>query len=72
MNTLSKWTPFHEMETLQNRLSTLFERPLRRSTGEPVGVGGTAAWTPLVHVSEDDHEFVIKAELPDMRKEDGK
>lgn len=27
-------------------------------------------WSPLVDISEDDKEYLIKAELPDVRKED--
>ena len=27
-------------------------------------------WTPLADITEDDREYVIKAELPELRKED--
>ena len=27
-------------------------------------------WAPLVDISEDDKEYVIKAEIPEMKKED--
>ncbi|MGD0351542.1 MAG: Hsp20/alpha crystallin family protein [Verrucomicrobiota bacterium] len=29
-------------------------------------------WSPLVDISEDDQEYLIKAELPDVKKEDVK
>jgi HSP20 family protein len=29
-------------------------------------------WTPLADITEDDMEYVIKAELPELRKEDVK
>ena len=29
-----------------------------------------AEWSPLVDISEDDKEYLIKAELPDVKKED--
>jgi HSP20 family protein len=29
-------------------------------------------WTPLVDIAEDDKEYLIKAELPDVKKEDVK
>jgi HSP20 family protein len=29
-----------------------------------------AQWSPLVDITEDDKEYLIKAELPDMKKED--
>ena len=31
-----------------------------------------AEWSPLVDISEDDKEYLIKAELPDVKKEDVK
>jgi HSP20 family protein len=31
-----------------------------------------ADWSPLVDISEDDNEYLIKAELPDVKKEDVK
>ena len=29
-----------------------------------------AQWSPLVDITEDEKEYLIKAELPDMKKED--
>ncbi len=29
-----------------------------------------AEWTPSVDIGENDHEFVVKAELPEVKKED--
>lgn len=31
-----------------------------------------AEWAPLVDISEDDKEYLIKAELPEVKKEDVK
>lgn len=31
-----------------------------------------AQWAPLVDITEDDREYLIKAELPEVRKEDVK
>ena len=67
MTTLAKWNPFGELETLQNRLTTLFGRPLLRTTGEETF--GVTEWAPLVDVTEDEKEYLIKAELPEMKKE---
>jgi len=71
MNTLTRWEPFREMEDLQNRLSTLFGRtPVRRTNGkESITL---PEWAPLADITEDDREYVIKAELPELRKEDVK
>ena len=59
------------MEDLQNRLSTFFTRaPMRRGNGkESITL---PEWTPLADITEDDREYVIKAELPELRKEDVK
>lgn len=70
MRTLTKWNPFRETETFQNRLTTLLGRPLWRTSDDELI--DTSEWTPLVDVTEDDNEFLIKAELPEVNKEDVK
>src|SRR4030095_3139193 len=68
--TLTRWEPFREMEEFQNRLSTLFGRPLRRTNGrEEITL---PEWTPLADITEDEKEYRIKAELPEMKKEEVK
>jgi HSP20 family protein len=63
------WDPFKELEEMQGRLSRLFGRPLPHKEGgkEEMTV---AEWSPLVDISEDDKEYLVKAELPDVKKED--
>src|SRR5438552_13241102 len=72
MQTLTRWEPFREMEDFQNRLSTLFGRPLRRTNGHGREDITLADWMPLADITEDDKEYLIKAELPEMKKEDVK
>src|SRR2546427_8201237 len=68
--TLTRWEPLREMKDFKNRLSTLFGRPLRRTNGrEEITL---PEWTPLADITEDDKEYLIKAELPEMKKEDVK
>ena len=31
-----------------------------------------ASWSPLVDISEDDKEYLIKAELPEVKRNDVK
>jgi len=71
MNTLARFEPLGELEQLQNRLSTLFGRaPARRGDGrEELAM---ADWAPLADITEDDKEYIIKTELPDVKKEDVK
>lgn len=66
-----KWDPFKELEDMSERLNRLFGRPLTRSDAarEPMAV---ADWAPSVDISETDNEYVIKAEIPDVKKEDVK
>src|SRR5437763_14912225 len=71
MQALTRWGPFREMEDFQNRLSTLFGRaPMRRGNGhEDITL---ADWSPLADITEDEKEYLIKAELPEMKREDVK
>ncbi len=70
MNQLMRWNPFKEMDELQDRLATLFGRlPPHRDQDERLT---TAQWAPLVDIIEDEKEYLIKAELPEIRKEDVK
>ena len=58
-----------ELEDFERRLAAML------GTQEPIGHGGkevltVAQWSPLVDITEDDKEYLIKAELPGMKKED--
>jgi HSP20 family protein len=70
MTTLAKWNPFRELETMQNRFNMLFGRPLWR-TDEKEALG-TTDWAPLADITEDEKEYLIKAEVPEVKKEDVK
>lgn len=73
MNTqLSRWNPLKEMEQMQNRLQSLWNwEPLRTNggRGETLTI---AEWSPRVDIVEDDAEILVKAELPEMKKDDVK
>ena len=71
MTALTRWNPFREMEELQNRLLSAFNlAPVRRGEGqESITV---AEWAPLVDIIEDDKEYCIKAELPEVKKDEVK
>jgi HSP20 family protein len=40
------------------------------TSGEKKEAIAVAEWSPLVDISEDDKEYVVKAELPEMKKEE--
>jgi len=73
MNNLTKWDPFkdwdpfRELNEFQNRLGSFFNRSPAQKGQEGSGV---SQWSPVVDIVEDDKEFLIKAELPDIKKED--
>jgi HSP20 family protein len=82
MNTLMKWSPFgvrkvdpfrslaSEVEEMEKRFATMFNRSLSIAEGrEAMKLG---EWEPAVDITEDDKEFLVKAELPEMKKEDVK
>ena len=70
MSTLTRWDPFRELDDLQTRLSTLFGRSPIRKDGEKREALTVAEWAPLVDIVEDEKEYLIKAELPEVKKED--
>ena len=75
MNALSKWkgeerwNPFREMEDLQRRMESLFGLSARRPDKNDLNFT-VSQWSPLVDIVEDDKEYLIKAELPEMKRED--
>lgn len=56
------WDPFRELDDLNTRINRLFG--LTRWDGE------LADWVPSCDVSEDEKEYRIRLELPDVKKED--
>lgn len=68
---LTKWDPLSELEAMSSHLNRIFGR-----AAVPGGAGHDmlkmADWTPSVDISETDKEFVIKAEIPGVKKEDVK
>ena len=72
MNAFIRWNQYRELEALHQSLGSLFSRsPVPRPEGqeEPMRV---ADWAPVVDISEDNQEYLIKAELPEVKKEDVK
>ena len=62
-----KWEPFRDVDDVFDR----FIADAVRRWPRPAVEGRPALdWAPLADVSETDGEYVIKAELPEVRKED--
>jgi HSP20 family protein len=65
-----RWDPFRELEDVSERLNRMIRRPATQTSGKETMT--VADWTPTVDISETDGEYQIKAEIPDVRKEDVK
>lgn len=67
--TLVRWDPFRELEEVSDRLNRMFARPAAaRTNGKETMI--VADWAPSVDISETEGEYQIKAEIPDVKKED--
>jgi HSP20 family protein len=74
MNTLNKvipWNPLREIDEAQNRINRFFlgGLPNRIGSGDIHSLA-VADWSPEVDISEDDHGYLLKADLPEMKKDD--
>jgi HSP20 family protein len=75
MNTMMRWDPMRwdpsrELEEIGERVNRLFGRPNRRESGREALT--VADWIPTVDIAEDDKEYLIKAEIPEVDKKDVK
>jgi HSP20 family protein len=61
---IGRWEPFRELEQTLRQFSPLWGRAQR----DDYESGGT--WRPLANISENDREYLVKAELPEVKKED--
>jgi HSP20 family protein len=71
--TNNTWDPFREFQELSDRLNRMFEPryvPAREDTREQALT--VFDWAPAVNISETDKAYVVKADLPDVKKEDVK
>ncbi len=67
------WDPFRELEEMSERLNRMVSRPgISPAVGQAKDVMTVADWTPTVDISETEAEYAIKAELPEVKKEDVK
>jgi HSP20 family protein len=68
---VTRWDPFRELEEMSDRLNRVFGRPQNPShNGRELMT--MSDWTPTVDICETDREYLIKMELPEVRKQDVK
>lgn len=64
-----RWDPFREFSQLQDRINRVFSDASDRSSDDAILTSGS--WVPPVDIYQNgEHELVLKAELPDMSRED--
>lgn len=68
---LVRWDPFRELEDMSTRLNRLFNQPFTRRFGEEDGMA-FADWAPAIDVQETDKEYLLKADLPEVKRDDVK
>ena len=64
---LATWPSFGRLSDLREEIDRLFDSPLTELTRTSQLLSG---WTPALDVFEEKDNFVVKAELPGMKKED--
>lgn len=66
---LTRWDPFREMEELSGRLNRMFGVAPRPRLADENGATFTD-WTPALDVEETDKEYLVKADLPAIKKDE--
>ncbi|HOK22457.1 MAG TPA: Hsp20/alpha crystallin family protein [Candidatus Hydrothermia bacterium] len=66
---ISRWDPFREVTSLRDEIDRLFDSFFGRQTSMGPREG---FWVPPIDVEETDNEYIIKAELPGVKKNDVK
>jgi len=72
MNTLTTWNPYHELERLQDRVMRAMRLTPAQSDQEENSLLALSDWSPAVDITEDEKEYLITADLPQIAKEDVK
>ncbi|MGH8130268.1 MAG: Hsp20/alpha crystallin family protein [Steroidobacteraceae bacterium] len=71
--TLIRWEPFRQLDDIFARYNPFFGRlPTGRLSDERAEPNEIPTWIPVANISETDTEYLIKAELPEVSKEDVK
>ena len=65
---LSVWEPFREMDRFMARMNPAQFWPSARTL--PELVDAKLQWAPSADISETDREYLVRAELPAVQKED--
>ena len=67
MTVLTRWEPFREFSTLQDRMNRLFRETQGNSQDETLS---GSSFAPAVDVYEDEHNVTLKIEVPGIDEKD--
>jgi HSP20 family protein len=68
MTVITRWDPFREFSTLQDRMNRLFQQSYNEGSNEALT---SSTFAPSVDVYEDEHNVVLKIDVPGIdEKED--
>jgi len=69
---VARWSPFREMERMRQQMESFLGRPLLTGSVGKEELMTPTEWAPPVDITEDEKEYLIKAEMPELKKEDVK
>jgi HSP20 family protein len=64
---VTRWDPFRELASLQNRVNSLFQDYGRTGQDE---LTATGSFVPPVDIYEDEHKVTLKLEIPGINQDD--
>jgi HSP20 family protein len=67
MTVLTRWEPFREFATLQDRMNRLFRESYNENQDQSLT---TSSFAPAVDVYEDEHNVTLKIEVPGIEEKD--
>ena len=67
MTVLTRWEPFREFSTLQDRMNRLFRETQGNAQDESLT---SSSFAPAVDVYEDEHNVTLKIEVPGIDEKD--
>jgi len=67
MTVLTRWEPFREFSTLQDRMNRLFRETQGNGQDEALT---SSSFAPAVDVYEDEHNVTLKIEVPGIDEKD--
>jgi HSP20 family protein len=66
--TITRWDPFRDLVTIQDRMNRLFQDTMARQRGEENLESGQ--WAPAVDIFETGDRIVLRADLPGIEQSD--